>query len=92
MNSEGRGFAAAVVPAERRAGLRGRPCVRADRAAVDAALTLDYNSGAVEGNVTRIKAIKRQVYGRCGFDLLCKRIPHRTWPIHLRTPDRRRGI
>jgi hypothetical protein len=48
--------------------------------------TLDYNSGAVEGNLIRIKAIKRQVYGRGGFDLLRKRILHRTWPIHLRTP------
>jgi transposase len=51
---------------------------RADRAAVGAALTLDHSSGAVEGNVTRIKAIKRQGYGRAGFDLLRKRILHRT--------------
>jgi transposase len=28
----------------------------------------------VEGNVNRIKIIKRQMYGRAGFDLLRKRI------------------
>lgn len=31
---------------------------------VIAALTLDYSSGAMEGNVNRIKTIKRQMYGR----------------------------
>jgi len=60
--------------------------VRADRAVIDAALTLNDSSGAVEGNVTRIKAIKRQVYGRAGFDLLGKRILHRTEPIDVPTP------
>ena len=59
----------------RRGLVRG---VRADRAAVDAALTLDYNSGGVGGNVTRIKAIKRQVYGRGGFD--CSASESRTAP------------
>jgi transposase len=28
----------------------------------------------VEGNVTRIKMIKRQMYGRAGFNLLRKRV------------------
>lgn len=37
-------------------------------------LTLPHSSGAVEGNVNRIKMIKRQMYGRAGFDLLRKRI------------------
>jgi transposase len=31
---------------------------------------LPHSSGAVEGNVNRIKVIKRQMYGRAGFDLL----------------------
>jgi transposase len=35
---------------------------------------LTWSSGAVEGNVDRIKMIKRLVYGRAGFDLLRKRI------------------
>jgi transposase len=66
-----------TIDAHSAAPLRGfARGVRADRAAVSAALTLDYSSGAVEGAVTRIKAIKRQMYGRAGFDLLRKRILH----------------
>ncbi|WP_397495566.1 hypothetical protein [Rhodococcus sp. KBS0724] len=37
-------------------------------------MTLPYSSGAVEGHVNRIKMLKRQMYGRAGFDLLRKRI------------------
>jgi transposase len=37
-------------------------------------LTLPHNSGAVEGNVNRIKMIKRQMYGRASFGLLRKRV------------------
>ena len=39
-----------------------------------AGLTLPYSSGAVEGNVNRIKMIKRQMYGRASFALLRKRV------------------
>jgi transposase len=38
--------------------------------AVAAGLTLPFSSGAVEGQVNRIKMIKRQVFGRASFDLL----------------------
>jgi transposase len=48
--------------------------LRRDLAAVTAGLTLPYSSGPVEGNVNRIKMIKRQMYGRAGFDLLRHRI------------------
>lgn len=48
--------------------------IRRDRAAVLAALTTSLTSGAVEGNVTRIKLLKRQMYGRANFDLLRRRI------------------
>ena len=37
-------------------------------------LTLPYSSGPVEGNVNRIKMLKRQMYGRAGFALLRKRV------------------
>jgi hypothetical protein len=33
-------------------------------------LTLEHSSGAVEGNVTRVKRLKRDGYGRANFDLL----------------------
>ena len=37
-------------------------------------LSLDYSSGQVEGNVNRIKMIKRQMFGRAKSDLLRKRV------------------
>jgi transposase len=48
--------------------------VRRDRQAVTNGLTLPYSSGAVEGNVNRIKMLKRQMYGRANLDLLRKRV------------------
>ncbi len=52
--------------------------LRRDHAAVTAGLTLPYSSGAVEGQVNRIKALKRAMYGRANLDLLRQRIllPH----------------
>jgi len=48
--------------------------LRNDHAAVVNGLTMTHNSGGVEGNVNRIKTIKRQMYGRAKFDLLRKRV------------------
>ncbi|HEY3087502.1 MAG TPA: transposase [Jatrophihabitantaceae bacterium] len=48
--------------------------LKTDHLAVVNGLTLTHNSGAVEGNVNRIKMIKRQMYGRAKFDLLRKRV------------------
>lgn len=48
--------------------------LRKDLTAVTAGLTLAWSSGAVEGNVTRIKLLKRQHYGRAGFALLRRHI------------------
>jgi transposase len=48
--------------------------LRRDEAAVAAGLTLQWSSGAVEGHVTRIKLIARQMYGRATFDLLRRRV------------------
>jgi hypothetical protein len=48
--------------------------LRRDLDAVVAGLTMPWNSGPVEGNVNRIKTIKRQMYGRASFPLLRKRI------------------
>ena len=45
-----------------------------DHDAVLTGLTLEHSSGAVEGNVNRIKMIKRQMYGRASFALLRKRV------------------
>lgn len=41
-----------------------------DQAAVQAALSLPWSNGQVEGQVNRLKLIKRQMYGRAEFDLL----------------------
>jgi transposase len=47
-----------------------------DEAAVRAGLTLVWSNGQVEGNVNRLKLIKRQMYGRANFDLLRQRVLH----------------
>jgi transposase len=51
--------------------------VERDKAAVHAGLTLAINNGQVEGHVTRIKLIKRMMYGKAGFALLRQRVLHR---------------
>lgn len=48
--------------------------VTSDLDAVTAGLSLSFSSGPVEGNVNRIKMLKRQMYGRANFDLLRKRV------------------
>jgi len=48
--------------------------LRADQDAVTAGLTLPWSSGSVEGNINRIKMLKRQMYGRASPDLLRLRI------------------
>jgi transposase len=45
-----------------------------DREAVLAALALAWSNGQVEGQVNRLKLIKRQMYGRAKFDLLRARV------------------
>lgn len=45
-----------------------------DKAAVVAALPLPWSNGQVEGQVNRLKMLKRQTYGRAGFDLLRARV------------------
>jgi transposase len=51
--------------------------VEQDKAAVQAGLTLPLNNGQTEGHVTRIKLIKRMMYGKAGFALLRQRVLHR---------------
>jgi len=60
-NSELRGFAAGL---------------RQDEQAVRAALLLPWSSGQVEGQVNRLKLVKRQGYGRAKLDLLRARLVH----------------
>jgi transposase len=48
--------------------------LRDDVGAVTAGLTLGWSNGPVEGQITRLKLLKRQSYGRAGFSLLRQRI------------------
>jgi len=48
--------------------------LRRDQAAVNAAFSLPWSNGQVEGQVHRLKLIKRQMYGRAGFALLQRRV------------------
>ncbi len=47
-----------------------------DQAAVLAALTREWSNGQTEGQLNRLKPLKRQRYGRANFDLLRKRVLH----------------
>jgi transposase len=51
-----------------------------DYAAVRAALEYECSQGQTEGQVNRLKQIKRQMYGRTKFDLLRLRVLHRSGP------------
>jgi transposase len=55
------------VPASIRQFAEG---LKNDWAAVTAALTFHWNNGSAEGHISRLKMIKRQMYGRANFDLL----------------------
>lgn len=50
--------------------------IRQDFAAVEAAFSSRWSNGQTEGQVNRLKFIKRQMYGRAGFDLLKARVVH----------------
>jgi transposase len=50
--------------------------IQRDRAAVEAALSRAESNGQTEGQITRLKLIKRAMYGRARFDLLRLRVMH----------------
>jgi transposase len=47
-----------------------------DLEAVRGAVTTPWSTSPVEGQISRLKMIKRQMYGRAGFDLLRQRVLH----------------
>ena len=50
--------------------------LRRDEAAVRAGLTQAWSNGPTEGQVNRLKYLKRQMFGRAKFDLLKARVLH----------------
>jgi transposase len=52
---------------ELRAFVRG---IENDQAVIEAAMSQEWSNGQVEGQVHRLKLLKRQMYGRAKFDLL----------------------
>jgi transposase len=48
--------------------------LRDDQRAVTAALSLPWSNGQTEGHITRLKLVKRQMYGRAKLDLLGARL------------------
>jgi len=48
--------------------------LRQDHQAVAGALKYEWSNGQVEGQINRLKSIKRQMYGRASFDLLRQRV------------------
>jgi transposase len=73
---DGAAFESWLVAAEASglAALRGFAAgLRRDQAAVQAALDHDWSSGQVEGQINRLKLVKRSMYGRAGLPLLRRR-------------------
>jgi transposase len=48
--------------------------LRSDLSGVRAAFSLPWSNGQTEGQVNRLKLIKRQMFGRAKFDLLRQRV------------------
>lgn len=48
--------------------------VRKDQVAVHAAIALPWSNGQTEGQITKLKLVKRQMYGRAKIDLLQARL------------------
>jgi transposase len=48
--------------------------VAKDEAAVRAAISLPWSNGQTEGQITKLKLVKRQMYGRAKIDLLQARL------------------
>ncbi|WP_234885934.1 transposase, partial [Agrobacterium vitis] len=48
--------------------------VAKDRAAVSAAISSTWSNGQTEGQITKLKLVKRQMYGRGKIDLLQARV------------------
>lgn len=63
--------------------------LRRDFDAVRYGLSLPHSSGAVEGNINRLKMLKRQMFSRASLDLLRKRVTAR--PRQPRSARYRRG-
>jgi transposase len=48
--------------------------IAADRTAVEAAINEPWSNGQTEGQITKLKLLKRQMYGRANLDLLRARL------------------
>ena len=48
--------------------------LKREQSAVKAALTLSYSNGQTEGQINKLKLIKRQMYGRGSFNMLRQRV------------------
>jgi transposase len=68
----------AWLTAARESGLRAlrsfAVSIGQDYAAVEAAASLSWSNGPTEGNINRLKLLKRQMYGRAKLDLLRQRL------------------
>lgn len=50
--------------------------MKKDLEAIQTALSSEWSNGQTEGQVNRLKLLKRQMYGRAKFDLLASRFLH----------------
>ena len=65
-----------LVAAERTSLAHFAAQLQRDAKAVQAALELPWTTSPAEGQISRIKMLKRTMYGRAGFDLLRAHVLH----------------
>ena len=63
-----------IARPEMAASSDGRYGLQKDISAVAAAVDTQWSTGQVEGQINRLKTIKRQMYGSAGFQLLRARV------------------
>src|SRR5262249_30371299 len=72
------GRLASWIAAARSSGLpfteRYARLLAADAAAVELSIAMPWSNGPMEGQINRLKVLKRQMYGRAGFELLKARV------------------
>jgi transposase len=67
--------------------------LKQDLSAVEAAVSEPWSNGPVEGQLNRLKMLKRQMYGRAGIELLRARlIPEPALVTHNFAPKLRQNL
>ncbi|NWJ45621.1 MAG: transposase [Chloroflexi bacterium] len=63
-----------------------------DYEAVKTGLSLKWNNGGSEGQINRLKLLKRQTYGQAGFELMRRRVLHREVKVERKQRKKKKAV